>query len=558
MKRNICFFVILCIAAFSSALAQERSVEAAKQLVYSFLRDTISGSPMGNGAPAAYLQQMQVARIERDTLTYLYAVNMPDSGWAIVSNELRYPEIIGYSMNSYFDTDTTEQPEALRLLLEHHMNMIDSLRDSPSTFYERVSNPSPLSHPAIDLNCEMDSFLLKRNNYENQWDQDGNNDWHPNCGKVYNKFCPTFYNVSCGRTIVGCTAVAIAQIAWYWKWPDYAVIKDHIDMAGTPYGTSRRHYYDWNNMPPSLTNTTPQYQVDMVAGLLRDCGYAAHMLYTGYGSAAGTVKLRNALEGTYHFHTHRIYEYAWTNITPALITEIDKKRPTVCQAWKSISNAHTFVIDGYCSATNKFHINFGWGGMQNAMWDLGFYGYNANRTFFTQLYPNCSAREDDVNGINVDSIKIDKAITLYSQNDVTIGGLVVDSGGHLNISVGGTVTLSGNFKANLGSSVKLAADLNCESAESSAPVNIIAHQVNCVETQSNEAQLEIATNPLLGEIIIRYKEPIKEIKIYDLNGRLIVQTKQTKIYHITSMRGIYILMAETMDGKIIQVKLLWL
>ncbi|MDD5991261.1 MAG: C10 family peptidase [Paludibacteraceae bacterium] len=556
------FRIMVCLLLLNVVVllrAQERTIDEVKDEVYSFLTTDSIIISHGFRAPSVYHQLMQIERIKRDTTTYLYAVNMPDEGWAIVSNEKRYPAIIGYSTESFFDTDTTHQPGSLKLLLQHHMDMIDSLRESPSTFYTRVLSPSPLSHPLVDPSSGMDSVLLRDNQYMNRWSQDGNNDGSgaPLCDKVYNKFCPDFYNVSCGLTIVGCTAVAIAQILWYWHWPDYAFIKDHINMAGTPYGQSRKHYYDWDNMPPSITNSTPMYQVDQVAGLLRDCGYAAHMLYMGVGSMAGTGKLRRALVNTFNFHTQRYYEYAWTDIAPVLIEEIQLKRPVICQAWKSITNAHTFVIDGYSSQTNKFHVNFGWGwsenGTLNSMWDLGLYGYKYNRTFFVETYPDCTEREESVNGLDIDTIFENKDVTLYSANNVTINQLVVSAGGHLNISVGGSIVLTGGFNAQLGSHIKFATDYSCSMASGRAPVCAPAR-----ETMHNidAPTISIFPNPARENISIQCGIPIEKVLLYNIQGQSVLETKRSVINISNLPQGIYIVNVILITGEKVQTKII--
>lgn len=556
-------FVVLCLIFLSPLLlAQERTVDNVKDVVCSFF--TTDSGPLSRGSSATYRNNIEVTRIKRNNTTYLYAVNMPEKGWAIVSNEQRYPEIIGYSTESYFDTNLDNQPGALRLLLDHHMNMIDSLRESPSTFYDRVSHPSPLSHPLPEPNRDMDSILLKRDGHVNQWDQNSNNGWETDsCNKVYNKFCPTWYTPSCGHTYVGCTAVAIAQLAWYWKWPDYAMISDTTLMTGTPSGTVRRHYYDWDNMPCAIDNNTQMYQVDMVAGLLRDCGYAAHMLYMNTYSQAGPIKLLNALEDTYHFHVNRYFEYSWTtynDIAQLLQYELQQKRPVICQAEKAPTDIHSFVIDGYSALTNKYHVNWGWGQTENtinqSMWDLGFDGYTTTRTFFTEIYPDCSERLESVTGIEETTIASGKDITLYSRNNVSLSQLTVENGGHLNVSVGETITLGNGFQAQLGSTVKLLPNYNCTTGASFPPVSISKRKdIDKIDSTKN-TNFSVSPNPAISEINIQCEEPINTISLFNINGQEVLQTKQMQIDISHLPNGIYIIRALTKDGEILQKKLI--
>lgn len=555
MKRIVLILFVFDLVFVTPLLhAQERTIENVKNEVYSFFISDSIVSSRGFSA-ASYRENIQVTDIKRGYTTYLYVANMPDSGWAIVSNEQRYPAIIGYSTMSHFDTNPNNQPGALKTLLEHHMNMIDSLRESPSTFYDRVSFHSPILHTFEDPQRTTDSILLKRNGLINSWDQEDNNDYpSSNCDKVYNKFCPTYFNVNCGRTLAGCSAVAIAQLLWYWRWPDYAMINDTIDAAGVLYGDLRRHYYDWDNMPTSLYNTTTMYQVNMVAGLLRDCGYAANMVYSLAGSAAGPTKIHNALENTYHFHVNRTLENAWTNIAPILQSELQAKRPVICQAMNSLGKIHSFVIDGYSEKTYKYHINFGWGGLYNySMWDLGFNGYTTTRTFFTELYPDCTTREASVSGLDINIVTSDNDVTLYSANNVSLSQLIVASGGHLNVSAGNKIILNSGFVAQQGSIMKLSTDYHC--TESYAPVSMPMRRI--VNTEKLEQdQLIVTPNPASNIVSIYSDIPIEGIFLFDINGQKILETDQMQIDIGHLPKGLYIMRVVTANGIILQSKIL--
>ena len=540
--------------------SQERTIEEVKDVAYMFFLSDESGlSQERNGSFSRDL--VQVSQIKRQDTTYLYAVNMPDSGWVIVSNEQRYTPIIGYSTNAQFDANLANQPGALRLLLEHHMNMIDSLRENPSAFYSRIPISSSNSNDLVETNRSTGP-LLQRNGVENCWGQYGNNgSVTANCDKVYNKFCPDWYTPSCGHTYVGCTAVAIAQVAWYWRWPDYAMIKDNIDMAGTPYGTERKHYYDWENIPPRIYNTTAMYQVNMVAGLLRDCGYAAHMLYGTTYSQAGTVKLANALD-TYNFHVNARFEYAGMDFNPILQYELQLDRPVICQAQGSgAGNIHSLVIDGYSSSLNKFHVNFGWRGGSNGWYDLGLNGYSSARTFFTEIYPDCSVREASIVGTTETVIQSGEDITLYSANSIWLRNLSVNSGGHLNVSAGEKIILMNGFHAKNGSSVKITPNYHCSSYGYNAPVASIPsiryeELDNFVDNENYQATNNDYAVEQKGMQDINKSNniEIERVYIYSISGHLIAETTQSEIDMDQLTSGVYILRMMTTDGQLLQSK----
>ncbi len=558
MKRYIILMLLSIFAIISTA--QERTMDDVKSEVYSFFVNSKESLSRDSEAAILSKDDLRITPIGRGSTTYMYAVNLPEKGWAVVSNEQRYPAtILGYSEESHFDTNPDNQPEALKLLLEHHMNMIDSLRESPSTFYKR-SDQLLCQSKRIMLQRNSVYALLARDGQMNFWGQELNDNYNnndANCDKVYNKFCPAFYDVSCGRTLVGCTAVAIAQILWYWRWPDYALVRDNINMAGTQYGTERRHYYDWDNMLPRIDNYTPMYQVDMVAGLLRDCGFTANMLYTSSGSAASVVKLETALS---RFHMHWVYNfnYAWTDVASLLINEIQADRPVICQAGKEGGVAiHTFVIDGYNSSTEKFHVNFGWRGWGcNQLWDLGFYGYTVARSFFTELYPDCSFYNPNVTDIGQNLIQADEDVTLYSLHDVSLNQLVVDSAGHLNVSVGETITLGNGFHAKRGSIAKLSPNFNCVTSQTPAPVSAPAQRAHEQEGIKETTMFYVTPNPAKEEIMIHCDVPIEVVYLFSTNGQQVLHTTEEQVNISFLPKGLYILRAITEDGQIHQSKII--
>ena len=308
-------------------------------------------------------------------------------------------------------------------------------------------------------------MFVKKNGIENIWKQEYNNSSNAcfDSTRVYNKFCPTFYTASCGHNIVGCSAVALGQILWYWEWPDYADIPKKINRYGGVYDGTIKRYYDWENMPSSIYLSTDMYKVDAVAKFLRDCGYAEEMWYGGDDwSLAGIAKIKRAMDRNFNLHYTNVHEYSWVDMEEILIDEIENSRPVLCQAWSDTTvNAHSFVIDGYdvVSGDVKYHINFGWGGYLNGFYDLAFGTYNINRTFLTEIYPDCSVRSDIINGISETQIISDTIANYYSTDDIILNQtnlpLTIEGGGHLIAESGSSITLKPGFHAKPGSEVRL-------------------------------------------------------------------------------------------------------
>jgi hypothetical protein len=200
------------------------------------------------------------------------------------------------------------------------------------------------------------------------WGQDVNNDG--GCTPAYNDEIKKKWNhgwfsaCTCQSPPVGCGAVAMGQVMWYWKWPQ----------------SSTYRTYNWNQMPVALTNSSTTAQGEAVAKLLLDCAESSNMVYACGGSF--TTSIESALKNTFGYtaitgnNRNNYTDTAWDNL---IRTEIDNERPVIYYGEKAhiSSEKHYFVIDGYESLikNNHFHINFGWRGKHN---DIHFYLNNIN------------------------------------------------------------------------------------------------------------------------------------------------------------------------------------
>lgn len=443
MNRTL-FVLFLLLSITYSSKAQEYSIEDIKRNAVELL-DQCSHS-VGYKKRAAISREVQsIHPIVRNNHPYLYIVEMADSaGWAIMTNEQQYSTFVGYSEMGTLSCE--DMPPALEILLEQHMDAIDSVRLYGSKVQDRVASAATSNY--------VSPVLLGGN----AWGQSYNNEGRKaDCKKVYNKYAvKSNSSANCGKHVVGCGAVAMGQIMRYWKWPDYAIIRDTI-ISGVWHGGKNIRWYDWNNMPDYIYNSTPMMKVDAIAGLLRDCGYAAHSTYHNGGTIAMFKDIHSAMEDIFHYHAKREHEYAWTDIAPKIISEIDAKRPVLCQAWKDIDTAHSFVIDGYKKMDEKitFHINFGWYGKDNGYWNLNFHDYDGNRTFLTEIYPDCSARQENVYLATNEVVRADKIFNFYTENDIFVchnnNSIIVDPGGKMLLRAGNFITLKNGFQARAGS-----------------------------------------------------------------------------------------------------------
>ena len=194
-----------------------------------------------------------------------------------------------------------------------------------------------------------------------------------NQSPLYNYYCPN-------NCPAGCVATAIAQVMKFWNHP---VKGTWSNSYNTPYGTLSANfdstYYDWDNMPNSLSSSSTMAQIHAVALLSYHIGVAVEMDYStdgsgasliGYGyGASGLSALRNYFG--YSSSARGVYkssytDYEWVNM---LKFELDHGCPILYAGYDN-SAGHAFVFDGY-NSSSQFHVNWGWGGSYNGFYSMG-------------------------------------------------------------------------------------------------------------------------------------------------------------------------------------------
>lgn len=281
-----------------------------------------------------------------------------NKGWVLLSTEQSIKPILAYSYEDTFP-DIEDMPEGMKWLF---------------TYYEEAIAYAKLhSQEFTNINAWGDDREEEYNTRERvcltrlgnvKWGQCRNNGY--SCTNSYNKFCPTFHDVCCDKTSVGCGAVALGQVLWYYEWPHAALIPNQmLNDQGQVSSASSYKFYNWSIMPGKIYSTTSTNKVDEVAGLLRDCGYAERMHYTADQSTTTVGYVLSALSDcfgyTHAYSTARdSYNRNWVEL---MKSEIRNGRPVIYRgahpAAKGTSDVgHFFVLYGF--ENNRFQINWGW------------------------------------------------------------------------------------------------------------------------------------------------------------------------------------------------------
>lgn len=443
----------------------------------------------------------------------IYAISFEGGGWVLVSTKEEMWPILGFNTTGEYVSRRESNNSNFHGMLDMYgvaTEAVDSMLNvtngnSPlrsanidTAFIEEAdkakSKWKSLLEPSQLRSYSPGSVLLKDERGENKWSQIRD----INGKEIYNNECPIDTKNNC-RTIVGCPAIALSQVMWKWKWPEFAEISQGAylysdDPKRESYtkpkkylrGTTSYDGFNWDLIPSSLVKgSTPTNQVKETTRLLRQAGEAIHVYY-GCENYSGS--------GIYSSETYDLYPHAYKEmgyncygyllseyVTPYLVnvwsdadwnqlikTEIDAERTVnYCNVGydyydESETRGHTYVISGYkADDVYMFYCNLGWGGASD-----GFYYIYRGRKYFAEL---CGFEHGAVVGISpkYPSTNGDICLDYQSVNDGETRGLNakeniivpcsgkfdVNSGGTLKLRAGKSIKIKSGFSAHSGSTV---------------------------------------------------------------------------------------------------------
>ena len=325
---------------------------------------TVEASPI----PSQGGENRRKASPSEEDQPYYYVFNAGgDGGYVIVSADDRTEPILGYVDHGTFDPDNI--PENMRSWLQLYADQIKYI---------------------VDNDIQPNSPLLKKRNkvrgtkhsvgelLTSRWNQ----------GNPYNILCPNYYtdkdNNEHKYPATGCTATAMAQVMYFYKYPDKtkAIIPAHSNTYTLQNGTQktvsvkaipRNTVIDWDNMRDTYSwqgEANANAQDTAVANLMLLCGQAVHM---GWGPSSGAnfdAEVFIKYFG-YDNSAYRAYrsDYSIDDWFDMIYKDIAEGYP-VCFAGFSSGGGHAFVLDGF-DGDNLFHVNWGWGGGSNGWFLVG-------------------------------------------------------------------------------------------------------------------------------------------------------------------------------------------
>ncbi len=294
----------------------------------------------------------------------LYVFNIGEQdGFVIVSGDDRTRSILGYADRGTFDADRV--PAALSEMLAIYARQIEQLVQSGSPALDSLPQAASKAQARRRISGTMADVkpLLTTT-----WDQ----------GDPYNAYCPTLDDQT---ALTGCVATAMAQIAYYHRYPTtqvpnlaaYTSATNKINVSA--WGATT---FDWDNMLPSYGGSYSNTEKTAVATLMRYCGQAAQMDY-GFTSGAYNGDALNAFTQKLGYNANATFRsaasYSANGWEDLIYKEVSENRPVYYSALNGDDGGpqcggHAFVIDGYRADGNYFHVNWGWGGAYNGYFNL--------------------------------------------------------------------------------------------------------------------------------------------------------------------------------------------
>ena len=382
MKTKISLFVISIIFSFN-LFAGNGTLQQAKKVALNFYFEKYN---QFEGQVLYDQLSIRSIHVESDgILNFYYVFQVNNIGFIIVSADDCLAPVLGYSFKHNFVSDN--QPANVRWWFQQYEEQIKYVREKQHEPEKRISDK--WTHY---LNENFDSIMIAPSSKEVEpllttlWDLDF----------PYNYYCPEDPAGSGNRTPAGCVAVAVAQIAYYWRWPDHgqgynSYIPASHPEYGVQYADFENTWYRFDEMADSLTTVNKA-----VAEYIYHFAVNFRMDFDPDGSRPDSIFLLPGRDSTaYHFKTFP-YTSLYRDSMPddqwkaILVSMLDEVCPIFYRGLyeNPPGGGHAFVCDGY-QDEDYFHFNHGVGGLYNGYYTIdNIIGLNYNQFISSTICPD--------------------------------------------------------------------------------------------------------------------------------------------------------------------------
>ena len=374
MKKWI-FLILLFWILFSTqnANAQFVDIQETKVIAQNWIQMKIDKYGDWGGSKTATAGEMQELRYFGKLVGYYCKVR--PRGYIVVSLRHELAAVKVYSDRRDIDFSQDEgMPDLIKYQLFRIIKSIES-KAGPiqSADDNQVENLLEFSYKSSWTTLESyapGSFSGTRITKQNYQESDSLVDTHWQQRVPYNSFCPFPGDDLCsttsnGRTLVGCVAIAGAQLMKYWNWPPYGESGIYADP------------YEWALMGDYVTTSFPIEEQYAVAELCFEVGQAVGMNYGCDESSASSSSMEGALESIFRYNhncnTINRTDYTadeWFNL---IMIQINDNRPILYYIERiGEPVGHAIVCDGWqiIEPFRMYHMNFGWDNNATAFYTI--------------------------------------------------------------------------------------------------------------------------------------------------------------------------------------------
>ena len=354
------FMAVLAMSALNAA-AGNIDATTARMTANSFLKQKATTGKF----KAASTADIKLAYTEKSSVSgnAFYVFNIDGGGWVIVAGDDRAKQVLAYGNTGNIDMDN--MPGNMKA----YLNMLKGQIETAQA-YKGKTVPVKASK-----NRTVVEPLLKTS-----WGQ----------GEPWNRLCPV--NGAGETTSVGCAPLAMAQVLYYWKYPNE--VSEMPGYPGTGYQwypsmpattfdfdliIDQYRYYDPVTGNPTIVDYTDE-QANEVAKLSRYCGQACKSRYGNSGTSTGSysydqrdgfktfgynenLQLIGKDPSYYNDNSNKYSIDEWCEL---IRIELEAGRPI---PYHDMWEGHAWVLDGVDS-DGKFHMNWGFNGKFDGWYEI--------------------------------------------------------------------------------------------------------------------------------------------------------------------------------------------
>ena len=279
----------------------------------------------------------------------LFYIFNAENGFVVISADQRTVPVLAFSDRQLYNDEDVIPP--VQMWLDYYAEQIAALQNIPATEQDVHPNWKKFAQRAPLYRTTDEVLPLMKSH----WGQ----------GTFYNYYCPRDFSGDNGRVVTGCVATAMAQLIYYFRFPEtgvgsYSYVDENYGTQSADYGATT---YDYAAMCDEPTAINPA-----ISTLMHHCGVGVDMVYGPDGSGMYNHSAARVLRTFFKFSPETEYLFRdsttldWDSV---IVSHLNRNIPMYYAGWSNPNiNGHGFICDGYqhMDSSYYYHFNFGWDG----------------------------------------------------------------------------------------------------------------------------------------------------------------------------------------------------